>query len=48
MILPNWLCKKPRKTYNEIMDEIEEHRKQTKVAEKSLDKMIAVCRYLKF
>ena len=41
MILPNWLCKKNRKTFDEIVAEIEEHRESTKQAGIVVERMIA-------
>ena len=41
MILPNWLCKKNKKTFDEIVAEIEDHRENTKRAGIAVDRMIA-------
>ena len=43
MILPNWLCKKNRKTLDEMIQEIEEHREITRQAGIAVDKMTAAC-----
>jgi hypothetical protein len=41
MMLPNWLCKKNRKTVDEILVEIEDHRENIRMAGVVVDKMVA-------